>query len=64
MLTRKHFQRMADVVVYTRKLGSEGHPVREETLRVVARELADMCRAENPAFDRARFLAACGFPDA
>ncbi len=61
MLTRKHFQRMADAIAYTRKLGTAEQPVREETLRVIARELAALCAEENPAFDRERFMRACGF---
>ncbi len=32
----------------------------EATRQKIAAQLADACAADNPRFDRARFLAACG----
>ena len=61
MLTQKHFQKMSNAVSYVRKLGTPDQPVREETLRVIARELAAICAEDNPRFDREKFLRACGF---
>jgi hypothetical protein len=52
-LSRKHFNALAKMVRHT---AENGGSVSAATL---AHELADFCAAENPAFDRARFLAAC-----
>lgn len=35
----------------------------KHTLALVARDIADHCKRRNPAFDRYRFLAACGVQD-
>lgn len=59
MLTRKHFQAIADCVSETLAT----HPDSDvETLHNVATELARMCKASNPRFNRERFLDACNLP--
>jgi hypothetical protein len=68
-MTRKDFELIA-AVLSTSKIG-DIHPAsspearrtwtyaRDEWRRTVDR-FATMCAAQNPRFDRARFLAACG----
>lgn len=52
MMTRKHFQKLADIA---RQLpGPDGDWLSEQ--------LADMAAEENPRFDRDRFMVACGRP--
>lgn len=52
---RRHYQAIADVIKASdRDLFSQS-----EVLGMALR-LADMLQADNPRFDRARFLAACG----
>lgn len=62
-MTRKHFEALAAAVRATRKAQHEagGDPVTvDATLDRMADELATMLRMENPRFDRARFMTACG----
>jgi hypothetical protein len=57
-MTRKHFQQLADMIKREKNYGGDS-----ATLAVVAEELAKICKANNPAFNRDRFLEACGLPD-
>lgn len=62
-MTRKHFQAIAAAVQAARaaQLDVGGDPTTVNvTLDRVAGELATVCRAENPRFDRSKFMAACG----
>ena len=43
------------------KAASTGKLPTQDALRWVAIQLADYFREDNPAFDKERFLAACGF---
>jgi hypothetical protein len=55
-MTRKDYQLIAEVFANFGKI-----IILEETIGVdIARDLADALQADNPRFDRARFLAACG----
>jgi hypothetical protein len=55
-MTRKDYQLIADVFANFGKI-----IILEETIGAdIARNLADALQADNPRFDRARFLAACG----
>ncbi len=53
-MTRRHFQAIADV------LARHADVIPAETLWDLADDLADVCAAENPRFDRQRFRTACG----
>jgi hypothetical protein len=58
-LTRKHFQAMAEAINAEAKsldIGSEEYLV----VRRIAFDLATMSKADNPNFDRAKFMKACG----
>jgi hypothetical protein len=52
-MTRKDYVMIAEVIA-TSWHGSE------DTQADLARNFADVLEADNPRFDRARFLAACG----
>jgi len=55
-MTRKDYQLIADVFANFGKI-----IILEETIGAdIARNLADALQGDNPRFDRARFLAACG----
>ncbi len=59
MLSRKHYIEVAKI------FASHSHGYKPETIEArtatwFAQELADVYAADNPAFDRAGFLAACG----
>lgn len=56
MFTKKHFESIARVMrVHQRDTAD---PVR---LECMANDFADLFANSNPRFDRARFMAACGF---
>lgn len=55
MLTRKHFQAIADCIRQAQ--ARDDHAIALQ----IALNLCAVFKAENPAFDRERFLAACGF---
>lgn len=64
-MTRKHFNMIADAL---KDVQAEAHRVdpaefkaRLDTLHATATYLADGFVQDNPRFDRARFMAACGF---
>jgi hypothetical protein len=58
-MTRNDFELIARAVRETTK-GPTGFSVGETDREAFAHSLADMCAAQNPRFDRARFLKACG----
>ncbi|GAB3865493.1 hypothetical protein GCM10028801_36070 [Nocardioides maradonensis] len=55
-LTRRHFQRIADGIQYV----AHDPSADPATVAKVAHEVANACSVFNPAFDRRKFLAACG----
>jgi hypothetical protein len=58
-MSKAHFELIARVLArHAGPLYTEGH----FTLRVMARDFADELARTNPAFDRERFLKACGVP--
>ena len=59
-MTKKHYIKIA--AVFREQV--EQHPitaVERMTLYNVLRELTPILQDDNPAFDKARFMAACGF---
>lgn len=61
-MTRKHFEAIANAIRQHRELCSE-KPKRNAglaTLESLAWDIAGFFEGENPRFDRARFLRACG----
>lgn len=60
MLTRKHFQAIADCIKQVQETRRDDHAVAFQ----IALNLCVILKDANPAFDRQRFLTACGFPDA
>lgn len=69
MLTRKDYVAVADVIAYSRNQTgvSAGKPPADDTLagyivalNDVSFALADQFAKDNPAFNRDKFLAACG----
>ncbi len=54
MLSRKHYQAIAAIVADATDTGDVIH------VSDLTRRLADYFTRDNPAFDRAKFLAACG----
>lgn len=66
--TRKHYETLAQVIDAERHLfvvGGDSHYTRgPASLERLATHLADVFVADNPQFDRMRFLEACGFPNA
>ena len=59
-MTRKHFQAIADHLRTTKP--AHGEPARLQW-QSDCHAMADMCGAQNPRFDRGRFLDACGMFD-
>ena len=55
MLTRKHFEAIAEIIRSDKGMYEDGENMRQ----LIARELASLCEQENPNFDRQRFLDAC-----
>jgi len=64
MMTRKHFQAIADVLRYDmdnlHNWPTAEHEVRKAGCADRANRMAVMLAKQNPGFDRQRFLAACG----
>jgi hypothetical protein len=63
MLTKKHFESIAGVIDDARP--AEGMPREwaagcDSARQFITQRLADGFERENPRFDRARFLRACG----
>lgn len=61
MMTAKHFRTIAATIREQRSVTPDND---RETLVQTAKRLADAFRADNPRFDRERFLVACGFSGA
>lgn len=55
MLTRKHFEAIAAIIKQ-----ADARDTQAITLQI-AMNLCHLFKAENPAFDRERFMRACGF---
>ena len=55
MLSRKHFQAIADCIKQAQTRDDRAVALQ------IALNLCAVFKAENPTFDRQRFLAACGF---
>jgi hypothetical protein len=53
-MSRKHYEQVAACFKRNTEHGDAA------TLNAVANDLASMFKADNPRFDRARFLNACG----
>jgi hypothetical protein len=51
MMTRKHFKALAETLLKISDL---------TTRKTVANEAAEMFQKENPRFNKAKFMAACG----
>lgn len=63
-MTKKHFESVAAIIAA--ELAGKPACNRPDIARAVAKtaqRLADYFAAENPKFDRARFLTACGVAD-
>ncbi len=65
MMTRKHFQKVAEVVAITRAAyGRSDDLAGVQACDTIANGLADIFGEDNPNFDRGRFLRACRGDDA
>lgn len=63
-MTKKDFQAIADIM--SEALAQAHYTDRYEAyaeLEDVSRKLADFCTTQNPRFNRALFLTACGVED-
>jgi len=59
-MTRKDFEAIAATLLQTKPLHAEGKNGIALQWRTTVSAFADMCSGQNPRFDRARFLKACG----
>jgi hypothetical protein len=60
-MTRKDYVKIARVLALHMQVATEmGAGERKETIEDLAGDLAYMLKADNPRFDRDKFLAACG----
>jgi hypothetical protein len=57
-MTRKDYQLIADAINLSK--WSSGNDIHLETIGIVAQDLATKLEQDNPWFDRAKFLTACG----
>lgn len=67
-MQKRHFEMVAASVNRSRMASSiKGSAAKkaaaDDAIRLVAIDLAASFRHENPNFDRARFMTACGFPN-
>jgi hypothetical protein len=63
-MTRKHYEMIARAIrrtVDTFGDGSDSDSMALGAVRATAERIADELRMDNSRFDRARFMAACGF---
>ena len=63
MMTKKHYVAMAYILKDIRKADTDRGTEARDVLTYTAKALANYFASENPRFDRARFLAACGLED-
>lgn len=61
-MSKRHFEALAAIIDNTRQHVEGGYTARGAMLEI-AQHVAEVCRNENPQFDRARFMAACGFKE-
>jgi hypothetical protein len=59
-MSRKHYREVAEVIRTERVANPGMSPETEATLRRVASGLSHMFGMDNGAFDRAKFMEACG----
>lgn len=62
-MSRKDFEAIAESIklsVVQATTVTKNHGDRIQAIHITARNLANVLAANNPRFDRARFLAACG----
>lgn len=60
-MTRKHFEALAAMVRDLASTTADPTQAVDIAVRDHADTLAKFCATQNPNFDRARFLKACGF---
>ena len=62
-MTRKDYIKIAEILNKARENGKESHAFEPVGLMThfIACQMADMLLADNPRFDRSRFLKACGY---
>lgn len=60
-MSRKHYREFARVINVNREVAEEIDVSPETLLVSVANGLASVFAVDNPAFDRVKFLEACGF---
>jgi hypothetical protein len=66
MITRKHFEAIADSIKNLKQgLIDSGELIYSDLQLVIdmVDDMCDMCRQDNPNFDRDKFIKACGFED-
>jgi hypothetical protein len=59
MMTRQHFQFIADTIIEQRR-DSECDPAQLDAVNAIARRFARELHRTNSRFDEAKFLKACG----
>lgn len=63
MMSRKHYEAIAKVI-RTRRVWSQNafypQPIETATIDAIAHDLAETFKGDNPRFQNARFLKACG----
>jgi hypothetical protein len=59
-MTRKDFELIAAVLKAKSPWIKDCRPPYREIVGELAKDFATMCAAQNPRFDRTRFLKACG----
>lgn len=63
-MTKKHFEAIAKILAETmsRETNDGSYPDETaiRTITFIANRIANVCESDNPNFDRARFLRACG----
>ena len=59
-MTRKDFELIAAVLKDAEPWVKDCRPPHREIIGELSKNFASMCAAQNPRFNRAKFLAACG----
>jgi len=63
-MSRKDYIELANVIAGCKLPGyGKAAEAANATRRTIARELASICKRDNPTFDRERFLDACNMTD-